>query len=160
MCGRPHRCLGPYPSPEVDNRHFFPDAGSAPGSDSATADQVAVSEGRPLPPQLALHSLSGLAPGGLDAAEASVVKSVLRDDDERLGVDLPGASEPMRAAVATFAPDGSQRCSGLPVARYSAGDLAVLLGERWAAVVDDLEQHVAPAGAVQPFVWMVFRRIA
>jgi trans-aconitate methyltransferase len=64
------------------------------------------------------------------------------------------------AVVATFAPDGPQQCSGLPVARYSAGDLAVLLGDRWAAVADDREQHVTPAGAVQPFVWMVFRRIA
>ena len=64
------------------------------------------------------------------------------------------------AVVATFAPDGPQQCSGLPVARYSAGDLAVLLGERWAAVVDDREQHITPAGAVQPFVWTVFRRIA
>ena len=64
------------------------------------------------------------------------------------------------AIFATFAPDGPHQCSGLPVARYSAHDLAALLGGRWSSVVDDREEHVTPAGAVQPFVWAVFRRTA
>ena len=64
------------------------------------------------------------------------------------------------AIFATFAPDGPHQCSGLPVARYSAHDLAALLGDRWSSVVDDREEHVTPAGAVQPFVWAVFRRTA
>lgn len=64
------------------------------------------------------------------------------------------------AIFATFAPDGPHQCSGLPVARYSAHDLAALLGDRWTSVVDDREEHVTPAGAVQPFVWAVFRRTA
>jgi len=64
------------------------------------------------------------------------------------------------AIFATFAPDGPHQCSRLPVARYSAHDLAALLGDRWSSVVDDREEHVTPAGAVQPFVWAVFRRTA
>ena len=62
------------------------------------------------------------------------------------------------AVFGTFAPQGPQQCSGLPVTRYSAGDLAVLLGDQWAPVADDREEHVTPAGAIQPFVWAAFRR--
>lgn len=61
---------------------------------------------------------------------------------------------------ATFAPDGPQQCSGLPVTRYTAGDLAVLLGDGWVPVADEREEHVTPTGAVQPFVWAAFRRTA
>jgi Methyltransferase domain len=62
------------------------------------------------------------------------------------------------AVLGTFAPDGPQRCSGLPVGRYSAGELAVLLGDQWIPVANDREEHVTPAGAVQPFTWAAFRR--
>jgi trans-aconitate methyltransferase len=64
------------------------------------------------------------------------------------------------AIFATFAPDGPPQCSGLRVAGYSAQDLAALLGDRWSSVGDSREAHVTPAGAVQPFVWAVFRRTA
>lgn len=62
------------------------------------------------------------------------------------------------AVFGTFAPNGPQQCSGLPVTRYSADDLARLLGDNWALVADEREDHVTPAGMVQPFVWTAFRR--
>ena len=60
--------------------------------------------------------------------------------------------------VATFAPDGPERCSGLPVQRYGAEDFAALLGENWVLEEAEREEHVTPGGRVQPFTWCRFRR--
>lgn len=62
------------------------------------------------------------------------------------------------AIIATFAPDGPERCSGLPVVRYAPEDLAALLGERFAVVADRREAHHTPGGAVQQFSWIAARR--
>ena len=60
--------------------------------------------------------------------------------------------------IATFALDGPERCSGLPVARYSAETLA----RNWAASSRLMEavrhEHQTPWGAMQPFVYARFRR--
>ena len=58
------------------------------------------------------------------------------------------------AIIATFAPDGPDHCSGLPVARYSADDLAALLGDAFAVVEASREEHTTPTGALQPFTWV------
>ena len=60
--------------------------------------------------------------------------------------------------VATFAPDGPEKCSGLPVVRYGADDLAALLGDAWALEEVEREDHVTPGGRVQPFTWCRFQR--
>lgn len=74
---------------------------------------------------------------------------------------LTAATEPgSLAIIATFAPDGPQHCSGLPVRSYSADDLTNLLGEPWQLINADHEQHTTPAAAVQPFTWAAFRRTA
>lgn len=62
------------------------------------------------------------------------------------------------AVIGCFAPDGPTQCSGLPVARYDAVGLAETLGSRWTPLVEALEEHRTPGGAVQPFTWVVFRR--
>ncbi|MCU1658772.1 MAG: NodS-like protein [Pseudonocardiales bacterium] len=62
------------------------------------------------------------------------------------------------AVIATFAPDGPEQCSGLPVARYSPSELAAQFGSRWKIIAEDREEHTTPAGAVQPFTWAAFRR--
>lgn len=64
------------------------------------------------------------------------------------------------AVLATFAPDGPRQCSGLPVARYAAKELAALLGPTWELLTDTREEHTTPTGATQPFTWSVFRRQA
>ena len=72
---------------------------------------------------------------------------------------LECATEPGAVAVfGSFAPDGPQRCSGLPVARYSAADLAAELGSRWKLISQDREEHHTPAGVVQPFTWAALRK--
>jgi trans-aconitate methyltransferase len=58
--------------------------------------------------------------------------------------------------IATFAPDGPESCSGLPVARYGADDLARVL-DGFEVVATRGEQHRTPAGVVQPFTWIVAR---
>lgn len=60
--------------------------------------------------------------------------------------------------IAAFAPDGPERCSGLPVQRHDAGSLAELLGEAFTEVAHLREDHRTPAGATQHFTWFVARR--
>jgi SAM-dependent methyltransferase len=60
--------------------------------------------------------------------------------------------------VATFAPDGPQQCSGLPVARHDAGSLQRVLGPGLSVVLAEREEHRTPWGSVQPFTWVVLRR--
>lgn len=62
------------------------------------------------------------------------------------------------AIIATFAPNGPDHCSGLPVIRYGADDLARLLRERWQPIVSRGEAHRTPAGGEQRFTWAAFRR--
>ena len=72
---------------------------------------------------------------------------------------LNRATDPDSVAIlATFAPDGPERCSGLAVHRYDAGRLAALLGERWQLVDDRRDLHSTPSGGVQPFTWAAFRK--
>lgn len=74
---------------------------------------------------------------------------------------LDAATGPGAVAVlGCFAPDGPQRCSGLPVARYSAEDLAGQLHDHWALISQAREEHITPAGIVQPFTWVALRKHA
>jgi SAM-dependent methyltransferase len=69
------------------------------------------------------------------------------------------ATEPGAVAViSTFADDGPEKCSGLPVARYSAPALAARLGPDWTMVHDRRVTHVTPSGGEQRFIACVFRR--
>lgn len=72
---------------------------------------------------------------------------------------LAGGTAPGTVAVfGCFAPDGPSRCSGLPVARYSPGEIAGELGRDWTLLAEDRETHTTPAGLTQPFTWVALRR--
>jgi SAM-dependent methyltransferase len=60
--------------------------------------------------------------------------------------------------IATFASDGPERCSGLPVQKYSPEALAAELGERFALVETVPHQHSTPWGARQSFQYSRFAR--
>ena len=60
--------------------------------------------------------------------------------------------------LAAFAPDGPERCSGLPVQRHSAESLAAELGPEFALEETRREEHHTPAGGAQRFLWARFRR--
>ena len=60
--------------------------------------------------------------------------------------------------VAAFAPDGPERCNGLPVQRWSE-TLATEFGNEFRVTETSREEHRTPWGAVQPFTWTRFRKI-
>jgi SAM-dependent methyltransferase len=62
--------------------------------------------------------------------------------------------------IATFAPDGPLKCSGLEVRRYDAEGLAREFGERFELLKTERETHRTPAGGEQKFVYCVFRKKA
>jgi SAM-dependent methyltransferase len=55
--------------------------------------------------------------------------------------------------VATFGPQGPQRCSGLPTARYDAHTLHAVFGDEFEMVDRRQEEHRTPAGTQQQFVY-------
>jgi SAM-dependent methyltransferase len=62
------------------------------------------------------------------------------------------------AIIATFALDGPEKCSGLPVVRYSPEMLAHELGETFDLVETVPYRHVTPRGAEQSFQYSRFVR--
>jgi len=62
------------------------------------------------------------------------------------------------ALIATFAPDGPERCSDLPVCRYDATMLAAMFAPAFEQVAESRHIHVTPAGRPQPFTHVVLRR--
>ncbi|MEX0752580.1 MAG: class I SAM-dependent methyltransferase [Xanthobacteraceae bacterium] len=61
--------------------------------------------------------------------------------------------------IGTFALDGPERCSGLPVLRYDAASLARLLGGSFELVETRAHNHQTPSGSVQQFQFSRFRRL-
>lgn len=62
------------------------------------------------------------------------------------------------AIVATFAPDGPDRCSGLPVQRYAPEELAAEFAGVLTLVESMPYQHTTPWGAMQSFQYSRFVR--
>jgi SAM-dependent methyltransferase len=68
---------------------------------------------------------------------------------------LPGG----HLITGTFALDGPEKCSGLPVCRYDADQLAKTLGERFVLIHQQHHVHETPSGNPQSFFFGVFRRV-
>lgn len=82
-------------------------------------------------------------------------------DRERYRALLRASTGPgAHVIVATFALDGPERCSGLPVVRYSPEALLEALGPGFSLIESDAEEHHTPSGAVQRFVYCRFVRSA
>lgn len=62
------------------------------------------------------------------------------------------------AVIGVFAPDGPERCSGLPVVRSSGDALARLFGDGWSLEESTHHVHTTPWGADQSFTWVRLRR--
>ena len=62
------------------------------------------------------------------------------------------------AIIATFALDGPERCSGLPVVRYDPASLGQTLGRGFQLVDTRRHAHATPWGSEQSFQFSVFRR--
>jgi len=63
------------------------------------------------------------------------------------------------AIIATFALDGPEKCSGLPVARYSSETLAAELGKGFRLIESVAHVHETPWGAPQSFLYSRFARV-
>ncbi len=62
--------------------------------------------------------------------------------------------------LAPFSLTGPERCSGLPVRRYSAAMLQAELGADYSLVNQQPQTHLTPAGNRQEFIWCLFRKSA
>ena len=62
--------------------------------------------------------------------------------------------------VATFAEDGPDHCSGLPVMRYSADTLHAEFGAPFTLLRQEREEHHTPGGATQKFIYCMCRKEA
>jgi 2-polyprenyl-3-methyl-5-hydroxy-6-metoxy-1,4-benzoquinol methylase len=62
------------------------------------------------------------------------------------------------AILATFALDGPERCSGLPVVRYDSASLGEVLGGAFSLIETRRHDHDTPMGSTQRFQFSVFRR--
>jgi SAM-dependent methyltransferase len=60
--------------------------------------------------------------------------------------------------IGTFALDGPERCSGLPVQRHDAASIAAVLGGDFELIDSSRHEHLTPAGSVQRFQFSSFRR--
>ncbi|CAN7753813.1 class I SAM-dependent methyltransferase [Acidovorax sp. LjRoot66] len=60
--------------------------------------------------------------------------------------------------VATFAEDGPEKCSGLPVMRYSAQGLHAQFGASFTLLQQEGEEHRTPSGTVQKFIYCLCRK--
>jgi 2-polyprenyl-3-methyl-5-hydroxy-6-metoxy-1,4-benzoquinol methylase len=63
------------------------------------------------------------------------------------------------AIIGTFALDGPERCSGLPVVRYDSACLSEALGQSFELVETRRHEHTTPWGAIQHFQFSVFCRV-
>ena len=61
--------------------------------------------------------------------------------------------------LGTFAPDGPERCSGLPVERYDLAKLCDALGDDFEPLEELRVTHVTPAGREQRFFFARFERV-
>ena len=59
--------------------------------------------------------------------------------------------------VASFAPEGPQRCSGLEVVRYSPDTMQAQFGADFRLLDSRREEHHTPSGATQAFVYCLCR---
>jgi hypothetical protein len=60
--------------------------------------------------------------------------------------------------IGTFALDGPERCSGLPIVRYDAASLSAMLGTDFKLIDARRHDHATPWGAVQRFQFSTFHR--
>jgi 2-polyprenyl-3-methyl-5-hydroxy-6-metoxy-1,4-benzoquinol methylase len=60
--------------------------------------------------------------------------------------------------IGTFALDGPERCSGLPIVRYDAASLSAILGPDFQLIDARRHDHATPWNAVQRFQFSMFRR--
>jgi SAM-dependent methyltransferase len=87
--------------------------------------------------------------------DRAVLHFLLRAEEQAryLAALRRGLTQQGHVVLATFGPGGPERCSGLPVQRYSLDALEVLLGPGFQLRRSEIEQHRTPAGGTQEFLY-------
>ena len=65
-----------------------------------------------------------------------------------------------RVIFGTFAPEGPEKCSGLPVTRHDSASLSRLLGPAFTLTDNRRHDHQTPWGSRQAFQFSTFQRMA
>ena len=78
--------------------------------------------------------------------------------DRQAYVDtLKAALKPSgQAIIATFGPQGPQKCSGLAAVRYDVETLSTSLGDDFSLLESSLQEHRTPTGTAQQFLYCRF----
>ncbi len=94
--------------------------------------------------------------------DRAVFHFLLDADDRHHYADLAARTVPPggTAIVATFAADGPERCSGLPVRRYEPEALAEECGPPFRLAGSVRHLHHTPSGFAQSFQYATFERVA
>ena len=102
-----------------------------------------------------------LPSGGFDLWHDRAVLHFLTDvTDAKRYAQSAASALPIggHAVIAGFAPEGPERCSGLPVARRSAEDIAAMFAPAFTLVHECTERHRTPAGSEQLFAYALLQR--
>lgn len=91
--------------------------------------------------------------------DRAVLHFLLRPEEQRryLAALRKGLAPHGHVVLATFGPEGPERCSGLPVQRYSAAALEALLGAGFRLRSSRIHDHRMPGGATQQFLYTWFQ---
>jgi SAM-dependent methyltransferase len=101
-----------------------------------------------------------LPPDAYDFWHDRAVFHFLRDPEERrryVAAVRRSLKPNGHILVATFGPEGPERCSGLDVVRYDADGLHAEFGHTFEKVASTTEVHTTPWGAEQQFVYCYCR---
>lgn len=79
--------------------------------------------------------------------------------DAYLSALLAGTEPGSLVVMGTFALDGPEKCSGLPVHRYSRETLSRRLGTRFQVIDQAQEVHKTPGAVEQNFSFVALRRV-
>lgn len=104
-----------------------------------------------------------LPPGSVDLWHDRAVFHFLTEpsDQQAYARQLRAALRPGgHAILATFAPEGPERCSGLPVQRHTPQSIAEILGHGFVLLDSTTELHHTPWGSPQAFTYALFERVA
>jgi SAM-dependent methyltransferase len=101
-------------------------------------------------------------PRPVDVWHDRAVFHFLTETDDRRDY-VARATEAVRpgghVVIATFALDGPEQCSGLPVARYDADLLAAEFAPAFELTESSTDTHTTPWGSTQSFQHAVLRRV-
>ena len=72
---------------------------------------------------------------------------------------MRGTSSGAQVVIGTFAPDGPDRCSGLPVTRHDVNSLEQAIGASFELEETRPSEHRTPGGSIQRFQFSRFRKL-